>query len=47
MPTPPPQITGDLLHLMSDWSGVNVLMLDQEQVVAEKNQEPFFHCLKE
>jgi glycine amidinotransferase len=47
MPTPLPKINGDPLRLMSDWSGINVLMLDQKRVVVEKNQEPLIHCLKE
>ena len=36
MPTPLPKINGDPLRLMSDWSGINVLMLDQKRVVVEK-----------
>ena len=47
MPTPLPKINGDPLRLMSDWSGINVLMLDQKRVVVEKNQEPLIHCFKE
>lgn len=47
MPTPLPQIKGDPLRLVSDWAGVNVLMLDEERVVVEKNQEPLIKCLKE
>lgn len=47
MPTPLPQIKGDPLRLVSDWAGVNVLMLDEERVVVEKNQEPLIKCLKD
>jgi glycine amidinotransferase len=46
MPTPLPQIKGDPLRLVSDWAGVNVLMLDEERVVVEKNQEPLIKSLK-
>lgn len=45
-PDPPP-ITRDPLRLVSEWAGVNVLMLDEERVVVEKNQEPLIKCLKE
>ena len=47
MPTPLPQIKGDPLRLVSDWAGVNVLMLDEQRVVVEKNQEPLIKALKE
>lgn len=47
MPTPLPQIKGDPLRLVSDWAGVNVLMLDEQRVVVEKNQEPLIKSLKE
>jgi len=47
MPTPLPRIKGDPLRLVSDWAGVNVLMLDEERVVVEKNQEPLIKCLKD
>jgi glycine amidinotransferase len=47
MPTPLPQIKGDPLRLVSDWAGVNVLMLDEERVVVEQNQQPLIKCFKE
>ena len=47
MPTPLPRIKGDPLRLVSDWAGVNVLMLDEQRVVVEKNQEPLIKSLKE
>jgi len=47
MPTPLPQIKGDPLRLVSDWAGVNVLMLDEQRIVVEKNQEPLIKSLKE
>ena len=47
MPTPLPQIKGDPLRLISDWAGVNVLMLDEQRIVVEKNQEPLIKSLKE
>lgn len=47
MPTPLPQIKGDPLRLVSDWAGVNVLMLDEQRVVVEKNQELLIKSLRE
>jgi glycine amidinotransferase len=47
MPTPLPQIKGDPLRLVSDWAGVNVLMLDEQRVVVEKNQELLIKALRE
>jgi glycine amidinotransferase len=42
---PPPRITRDPLRLVSEWAGVNVLMLDEERVIIEKNQEPLKQAL--
>ncbi len=46
MPTPLPVIKGDPLRVVSDWAGVNVLMLDEERMVVERNQEPLINALR-
>ena len=40
-----PIITRDPLLLVSQWAGINVLMLDEKRVVVEKNQEPLIKSL--
>jgi len=47
MPTPLPTIKRDPLRLVSEWAGVNVLMLDEERIVVERNQAPLINALKE
>jgi glycine amidinotransferase len=44
-PDPPP--LGDPLCGVSEWAGVNVLMLDEERIIVEKRQEPLIKALKE
>lgn len=44
-PEPPPPF--DPLSGLSDWAGLNVLMLDEERVVVEKRQEPLIKALKD
>lgn len=44
---PEPVPTADPLKICSDWISVNVLMLDEERIVVEKNQEPLIKALKE
>lgn len=44
-PSPPP--LGDPLCGVSEWAGVNVLMLDEERIIVEKRQEPLINALKE
>ncbi len=44
---PPPPPLSDPLCGMSEWSGVNVLMLDEERIIIEKRQEPLIKALKE
>lgn len=46
IPPPPVPIIGDPLQLVSEWAGLNVLMLDEERVVVEKRQEPLIQALK-
>ena len=47
MPTPLPEIKCDPLRLVSDWVGVNVLMLDEQRVVVEKSQELLIKSLRD
>lgn len=43
-PDPPPP--SDPLSGVSEWAGVNVLMLDEQRVIVEKRQEPLIAALK-
>ena len=44
---PEPVPTADPLKICSPWISVNVLMLDEQRVLVEKNQEPLIKALKE
>ncbi len=44
---PEPPALSDPLCGVSEWAGVNVLMLDEERVIVEKKQEPLIKALKE
>ncbi|MBP0018883.1 MAG: amidinotransferase [Cyanobacteria bacterium SBLK] len=45
---PEPNYTPQVkLNLMSDWIGINVLMLDEKRVVVEKSQEALIKSLKD
>jgi glycine amidinotransferase len=46
VPPPPVPIVGDPLQLVSEWAGLNVLMLDEERIIVEKRQEPLIQALK-
>lgn len=46
IPPAPVPIVNDPLHLVSEWAGLNVLMLDEERIVVEKRQEPLIKALK-
>lgn len=46
MPTPLPIIKYNPFGLVSEWAGLNVLMLDEERIVVESNQEPLIKSLK-
>ncbi|MBF0389188.1 MAG: amidinotransferase [Desulfamplus sp.] len=45
-PDNPPPIRQDPLRLVSEWAGINVLMLDEKRVIVEKNQEPLIKAFK-
>lgn len=36
-----------MVRLVSEWAGLNVLMLDEERIIVEKNQEPMIKALKD
>lgn len=44
---PEPVPTADPLEICSPWISMNVLMLDEQRVIVEKNQEPLIKALKE
>lgn len=44
---PPPPPPTDPLTGMSEWSGLNILMLDSERVIVEEKQEAMIKCFKE
>jgi glycine amidinotransferase len=43
---PEPVPNKDPLKVVSKWISINVLMLDEERVIVEKNQEPLIKALK-
>jgi len=47
VPPPPVPIVGDPLHLVSEWAGLNILMLDEERVIVEQRQEPLIQAFKD
>ncbi len=42
----PNHVPQNQLRLVSEWAGLNVLMLDEERIIVEKNQEPMIKALK-
>jgi glycine amidinotransferase len=44
---PDPVPNNDPYHIVSDWISINVLMLDEERVIVEKNQTPLIQALKD
>lgn len=44
---PEPPVPTDPLSGVSEWIGVNVLMLDEERVIVEKRQEPLIKALRQ
>jgi glycine amidinotransferase len=44
---PEPVPHNDPYHIVSDWISINVLMLDEERVIVEKNQTPLIQALKD
>ena len=43
----PAYVPKELLNVLSPWISINVLMLDEERVIVEKEQEPLIKALKE
>lgn len=47
VPPPPVAIIGDPLQLVSEWAGLNILMLDEKRVIVEQRQEPLIQAFKD
>jgi glycine amidinotransferase len=47
IPAPPPVPNKDPLKIVSPWISLNLLLLDEERVIVEKNQEPLINLLKD
>lgn len=47
--TPPPPVMPDshTLYMTSKWISINLLMLDEERIIVERNEEPLIRALKD